>query len=113
MKIFNKIIIMLLLLIPVSLFGQQSYHAYFLAPDGNDITGNGTKAKPWFSLNKAWAATNAGDIIYLRGGTYYYDAGQILSDKTGAPESFIKVWAYENEKPLIRPGAAYTGKVGI
>ncbi len=29
-------------------------NTYYIAPSGNDNTGNGTIASPWFTLEKAW-----------------------------------------------------------
>ncbi|MDR2477115.1 MAG: right-handed parallel beta-helix repeat-containing protein [Treponema sp.] len=46
------------------------FRVYFLSPTGNDTTGDGSFANPWFSLTKAQDAVNPGDTVYLRAGTY-------------------------------------------
>lgn len=46
---------------------------YFLAPTGDDTSGDGSKENPWFSLTKAQTAANPGDTIYLRAGRYQID----------------------------------------
>lgn len=42
----------------------------YIAPDGNDNTGDGSKEKPWFNLQKAVNAAQPGTHIVCRGGTY-------------------------------------------
>jgi len=81
-------------------------NTYFLAPNGNDATGNGTINNPWFSLTRAWQSVSAGDIIYMRGGTYQYTK-QILQGKSGTDGNTIKVFAYNNEKPNITKSPSY------
>ena len=54
-------------------FSSAAAKVYFLAPDGKDDTGDGSKENPWFSLTKAEAEANPGDTIYLRAGTYWID----------------------------------------
>ena len=43
--------------------------AYFVSPDGNDDAA-GSFEKPWATLGKAAATIQAGDTVYVRGGTY-------------------------------------------
>jgi hypothetical protein len=86
---------------------------FYIAPNGNDNTGDGTITKPWFTLNKGWSVMQAGYTLYVRGGTYLYNDEQYLTNKNGTAENYIKVWAHQNEKPIINPSAAYTGNVGI
>jgi len=43
---------------------------YYLDPNGNDTTGNGSIGNPWFTITKAVTAMAAGDTTYLRGGRY-------------------------------------------
>jgi hypothetical protein len=79
---------------------------YYLSPAGNDATGNGSEGSPWFTLNKAWTIVSAGDVVYMRGGTYNY--GSIfttLSGKSGTSGNYINIWAYPGEYPIID----YTG----
>jgi hypothetical protein len=46
---------------------------YYLAPTGNDATGNGTAAKPWKTLKYAVTKAQAGYTIHLASGTYTED----------------------------------------
>lgn len=81
---------------------------YFVAPNGNDATGDGTITKPWFTLNKAWQYVKAGEIVYMRGGTYNYHEQQRLTGKNGTSSARIKLLAYNGERPIITRGDPYT-----
>lgn len=87
---------------------KNPYKSYFVAPNGNDTTGAGTLASPWFTLNKAWTAVSAGDTIYMRGGTYAYNTQQSLTGKNGQSGKMIKVFNYSNETPIITKSGSYT-----
>lgn len=65
----------------------------YISPTGSD--GNsGTINSPWFTINKAWASS--ADIIYVRGGTYFYTSDQIIENKSG-----ITIMNYNNEVPVF------------
>lgn len=80
---------------------------YYLSPNGSDAN-PGTKDEPFYSLNKAWAVVSAGDLVYMRGGTYTYTSRQTLSDKSGTSSNPIQIFAYPGEQPLIQPDGGYT-----
>lgn len=74
---------------------------FYISPEGNDLTGNGSKNYPWFTLERAWSVTSAGDTIYLRGGTYSFSSRQDLSAKDGKSGKRINIWALPGEIPVI------------
>ncbi len=79
---------------------------YYVAPNGSD--GNsGSISQPFATLNKAWTVVSAGDVIYLRGGTYYFRSQQILTGENGSAGNLIKVWAYPGEKPTLSRHDSY------
>ncbi len=48
-----------------------SASTYYIAPTGNDNTGNGSASNPWRSLYKACSSVKTpGDIIHVNAGTY-------------------------------------------
>lgn len=84
---------------------------YYVAPSGNDKNA-GTKDKPFASLNKANAVVNAGDTVWIRGGTYKHtDTSYVKNDnmfagihltKSGKSDNNrIHYLAYPGEKPII------------
>jgi len=106
-KITNKVkhstylyIVFILFLFLFS-FSYASAATYYLSPTGNDTTGDGSINSPWFTLNKAWTVIQAGDTVYLRGGTYVYQSKQLLSGKNGTAQNKISVFAYPGETPNL------------
>jgi len=84
---------------------------FYVAPNGNDAN-DGTIDKPFATIQKAQQMVNPGDLVYLRGGTYHVQPGQIAKterqwayvtylDKSGTADKPIKYWAYPNEKPIF------------
>ena len=99
-----KLIFTFLFLFPVALtFGTT----YYLSPNGSD-TNPGTLNNPFLTLNKVWSLVSAGDTIYLRGGTYYFNSSQNLSGKNGTIDDTIKIWGYPGEWPVFTKSNNYT-----
>jgi hypothetical protein len=48
----------------------QTVHYYYVAPNGNDSTGNGSIGSPWATVNFATSKMSGGDVLYIRGGIY-------------------------------------------
>jgi len=91
-----KLLILFLSLVCLSLSGTT----YYVSPGGKDSNA-GSLSQPFFTLNKAWTVVAAGDIIYVRGGTYSYTSQQRLTGKNGTAANLIKIWAYPGETPVI------------
>jgi hypothetical protein len=73
---------------------------YYVAPDGNDATGTGTISSPWFSVQKAINLVKAGDVIYMRGGSYTYTA-TVTIKSYGTAEKNILLSSYTGERALL------------
>ena len=84
----------LFLLLSLSLTAKT----WYLSPSGNDNQ-VGDKSTPCYSLNRVWPYTNAGDTVFMRGGTYAYNSEQLLINKNG-----VTLSNYGNEKPTITKG---------
>jgi len=80
---------------------------YYLSPTGSD-SNTGSITSPWFTLNKAWTVLEAGDIVYMRGGTYTYTSQQYLSGVNGTSVDTIKIYNYPEELPIITRGGTWT-----
>ena len=92
--------------------GQAAVAKYYVAPNGSD-NNSGTIDKPFGTLNKLWKVIQAGDLVYLRGGTYAFTSQQVLSGKSGSSGNTIKVWAYPGETPIITKGTGYSASFGV
>ncbi len=82
-------------------------NTFYIAPAGNDNTGNGTMASPWFTLEKAWDYVAAGDTIYVRGGTYLYAKTQTLTGISGTSGNMINIYNYPGETPIMTQAAGW------
>ena len=79
---------------------EASAKDYYLAPGG---TGNGmTIDKPFGDPIKAFAALKAGDVLYVRGGTYHLSQ-TIKVNQAGTADKRICVFAYpgDTERPVF------------
>jgi autotransporter-associated beta strand protein/parallel beta-helix repeat protein len=97
----------LLLLFPSALFSA----IYYVATNGAD-TNSGTIASPFATVQRAQTAASAGDIVYIRGGTYTMSEAQISGTsgvykyvtnltKSGSSGARINYWAYPGERPIF------------
>ena len=93
------------LYIPICL--SLSGTTYYISPNGRD-SNPGSLSQPFFTLNKAWTVISAGDIVYLRGGTYSFPTSQELTGVNGTAANPIKIWAYPGETPVITKAAGWT-----
>ncbi len=92
MKI-EKIIIILFV------FASLLQAQIFVDPNGNDLN-SGTINNPLKTITKAMQLAEPDTIIYLRGGVYNYST-TIKTSKSGTSSKPIKLWAYQNEIPIL------------
>jgi len=81
---------------------------YFIAPTGNDSTGDGSLDHPWATLSKFFAKPPiAGDTLYCRGGTFSGSGNRNISLSTlpGTAGNPITVKSYPGEFALFDGGA--------
>jgi hypothetical protein len=96
----------------VAVGGAAAAAVYYIAPNGSDSAA-GTQAAPWASIARAQSAAQAGDTVYVRGGTYAYARANstcasqtarvdvITLNKSGGAGNPIRYWAYPGEKPIL------------
>jgi uncharacterized repeat protein (TIGR02059 family) len=99
----KKLLILVFIAISITLSGNT----YYVSPSGSDSNPGSINA-PFFTLNKAWTVVFAGDVIYLRGGTYQYVSRQSLTGKSGTAANPIKIFAYPGEIPILTKSSSYT-----
>ena len=76
-------------------------NTYYVSPTGDD-NNNGALNTPFKTLTKAWTVIAAGDLVYLRGGTYTMSTQLGLTGKNGTASNPIMIWAYPGEKPVFK-----------
>ena len=82
-------------------------HELYIAPNGDDQTGDGTKEHPWFNLQYAIDRAVPGDHIVCRGGVYKPTMKKdgtkytVRITSSGTAEKPIIIRSYEDEKPVF------------
>ena len=69
-------LILLILLLPLLVTAQN---VRYISPTGSNTTGNGSIGNPWFGIGYASTQLSAGDTLFVRGGTYNYNARQTIT----------------------------------
>jgi hypothetical protein len=72
---------------------------YFVSTTGSDLN-PGTSELPFASVAKAVSLAEPGDVIYVRGGTYF-PSQTILVNRSGTSNDPIQLLAYPGEKPVL------------
>lgn len=84
---------------------------YYVSTDGNDSNG-GDIDNPLKTIPKAISLIQAGDIIYVRGGTYSINSTISIS-KSGTVSDTCYLMAYPGERPVLDFSGTAFGKRGI
>jgi uncharacterized repeat protein (TIGR02059 family) len=99
----KKLLLLFFLTVNLSLYGTT----YYISPSGSD-SNSGTSSSPFASLNKAWTVVGPGDVVYVRGGTYYFTQQQVLKGVNGTSGNLIYVWAYPGEHPVFTRSSSFS-----
>lgn len=89
------------------LFGQP----YYVSTSGSD-SNTGTITSPFATISKAVSVVSAGQTIYVRGGTYNLKSTISIS-KSGTAGSYINLFAYQGERPVLDFSGQAFGSKGI
>jgi uncharacterized repeat protein (TIGR02059 family) len=98
----------ILIIIFLALTGSLQAATYYVATNGSD-SNPGTLAQPWLTIQKGFSSIAPGDILYIRGGTYYpagtiaagYISGAVANGKKGSASAMYNVFAYPGEVPVM------------
>jgi hypothetical protein len=85
---------------------------FYVAPDGSDEAA-GDIDHPFATLNRAWEVVAAGNLVYVRGGTFLFDSQQSLTGRSGTADALIRVWAYPGETPVLSKSGEYAENFGL
>ena len=84
--------------------GSRQAMEYYVSPDGSDDN-SGALSRPWRSLGHALAMLSPGDVLNLRGGTYYEHELDI--DLQGTASAPVTIRSYPGERAVIDGGVPY------
>ncbi len=84
---------------------------YYVATNGNNSSSGASNA-PYATLAKAASVATAGDLIYIRGGIYNWNAQASLS-RSGSAAQPIRVRAYPGERPVLDFSSEPSGSAGV
>lgn len=74
---------------------------YYVSPEGDDDQADGTESNPFYSLQKAVDLVEAGDTIFMKGGTYTYTT-RINIGTVGQPDGgTIALFAEKGKRALL------------
>jgi len=85
---------------------------FYVSTTGNDSNSGETPESPLASIVTAISRVKAGDIIWVRGGTYEYSTTISIS-KSGTETDSIFLLAFEEEKPILDFTGTAFGKRGM
>lgn len=97
----KKFFLLFLFVLIIAQPGVLYAKAYYVAPSGDDAN-PGTIEAPFATVKKAHDNDNLqpGDVIYLRGGTYY-PTQQAVFTKAGNADNYFILRSYPGEVPII------------
>ena len=72
----------------------------FVSPSGNDITGTGSEANPWKTIQKAADNVLAGNTVYVKAGTY---PEKVVITKSGLANNYITFRNFQSDTVTIQP----------
>jgi len=87
--------ITLLVLVVLSISVQGT--TYYVAPNGSD-TNSGTESQPWKTIQNAANKMTAGDVTYIRAGTYHE---RVIPQNSGSAGNYITYAAFSGELVTI------------
>ncbi len=90
-------------LTPYETYSPGSGTTYYLdAVNGNDLTGDGSLATPWQTLDKALATVTSGDTVILRAGDY----GEFKDWTSAGSDDWITFRSFAGEQAAFSSGVS-------
>lgn len=88
---------------------SSSGAAFYVSVSGSD-SNPGTLASPWRTVQKAVNTLGAGQVAYVRAGTY---SENLLITRSGSATAPITVQNYPGERPVLRPAGGSTNNYPV
>jgi hypothetical protein len=99
--------------LPIIVNATKNINIYYVSPSGLD-SNPGTFTQPWRTISKAARTVKAGDVVYIRGGTYV-EAVEIST--SGTADALIQFSAYPGETAILdgnnRLPSSYTALLSL
>ena len=76
-------------------------NVYYVSPNGDDTTADGSEADPFFLVQKAIDLVEPGDVIIMEGGTYNYTERINIGTAGGPGDEMIQLRAEEGKRALL------------
>lgn len=86
--------------------------SYYVAVNGDDSNNGTSVSTPFATLSKALSLVKAGDVIYVRGGTYHFTSSLEISVSGNVTDS-CRLMAYPGERPRLDFSGTPLGTRGI
>ena len=80
-----------------------------MSPTGSD-SNPGSIDQPWQTVQKAFSTLEAGQIAYIRGGTY---SQNLLLNRAGTASAPFTIRNYPGEQPILQPGTSETDNIPL
>ncbi len=76
-------------------------NVYYVSPNGDDTTADGSEGDPFFLVQKAIDLVEPGDVIIMKGGTYNYTKRINIGTAGGPGDEMIQLRAEEGKRALL------------
>ena len=106
---FTPYILTLIFLTAITV--NVSAQPWYVDTNGSD-SNNGTLQNPFKTIEKAVSVVQAGQTIYIKGGTYNLTS-TITITKSGTAGSVISMFAYQGQRPVLNFSTQAFGSRGI
>lgn len=98
MHVTYQRVILLIVFAPAFICNSIKAKEYYMATDGNNAN-IGSFSQPWESIHPFAEVAEAGDILYIRGGTYITQ--EVILKSSGTLTKPITIRNYPNEVPIL------------
>ncbi len=96
---YNKILLLSILFFLLLLHESPANTYYVAAETGNDNNDGLSENYGWATLQYAVSQLSAGDLLYVRGGSYYESLVEVQA--MGTADNPIRIKAYPGEQPIL------------
>lgn len=86
---------------------EYEHHVYWVDPEGDEATADGSKEHPFYYLDKVVTLVNPGDTIFMNAGTYKYNSRVNIGRHGKKDSGYIALFANGGRAKLDYSAMAY------